>query len=101
MREGRERQTLRPWGIRTARSHVIEGKRPNKELASIAAPQARETEEYTGPMAQDPDKQPAECPSRKSALLLGSNNFMSSRFQVKSLLLLYKDHKSRDCQHVT
>lgn len=86
MREGREQQTLRPRGIRTARSHVIEGKRPNKELgpnkelASIAAPQARETEEYTGPKAQDPDKQPAECPSRKSALLLGSHNFMSSRF---------------------
>lgn len=71
-------------------------KRPNKEPASTAAPQARETEEYTGPKTQDPNKQPAERPSRKSAPLLDSTNFMSSRFQVKSLLLSFKHHKSRD-----
>lgn len=51
-------------------SMKAEWKRANNELASIAAPQARETEEYMAPKTQDLNKHPADCPSRKSALLL-------------------------------
>lgn len=98
MREGRQRQTLGREASELLSRMSLRAKDQIKSWPVLQHLKQGKLKYTWLPRHNSPNKLSANCPSRKSALLLASSNFISSCFQVKSLLLSYKHHKRRNLQ---